>query len=444
MHFSYNKTIQNEKNFTETITKIENLLRVWRQRNLTLQGKITVFKSLAISKIIHIAYLSDIPNYVLESLKKIQNDFIWSGKRAKIKHLTLCNSYEMGGLQSVDIETKMIALHLSWIKRLFDPSHQQWKTIPLFYLNQAFGQYAFHPSFSPKCDAIMGSLPLFYRNIAVRWKNCSTPPITPDSILDQCFWYNDYIKIANSTFIFKEFERAGINYLHQIINPNGTLKTWLEIQNTFALDNRLHFKYIQLTNAIPLNWRHTRPEDALNAPNPEKGLLQSTRLIPLNELTSKRVYSLIIRKRNHIPTAQASYSARFPNLMEKDWIRIYTLPRKTTRDTYTRVFQYRILNNIIFLNENLFQFGLSDTNLCSYCRNSPENLMHLYTTCPITMQLWVDLKQALNPFYEIDDLQPQSVLLGFYATPQLNLLSNQLLLILKKYIYNVEANVLYI
>ena len=177
----------------------------------------------------------------------------------------------------------------------------------------------------------------------------------------------------------------------------------------------------------------------LNAPNPQKGLFQSTRLIPINDLTSKRVYSLIIRKRNHTPTGQASYCARFPNLIDKDWLRIYTLPRKTTRDTYTRVFQYRILNNILFLNEKLFQFGLSDTNLCSYCRNSPENLMHLYTTCPITMQLWVDLKQALNPFYEIDDLQPQSVLLGFYATPQLNLLSNQLLLIFKKYIYNSRS-----
>ena len=55
------------------------------------------------------------------------------------------------------------------------------------------------------------------------------------------------------------------------------------------------------------------------------------------------------------------------------------------------------------------------------------------------MQLWVDLKQALNPFYEIYDLQPQSVLLGFYATPQLNLLSNQLLLIFKKYIYNSRS-----
>ena len=55
------------------------------------------------------------------------------------------------------------------------------------------------------------------------------------------------------------------------------------------------------------------------------------------------------------------------------------------------------------------------------------------------MQLWVDLKHALNPFLEIDDLQPQSVLLGFYEAPQFNLLSNQLLLNFKMYVYNSRS-----
>ena len=50
VHFSYNKTKQDEKNFLETITKIQNVLRIWRIRSLTLEGKIIVFKTLAISK----------------------------------------------------------------------------------------------------------------------------------------------------------------------------------------------------------------------------------------------------------------------------------------------------------------------------------------------------------------------------------------------------------
>ena len=50
VHFSYNKTNHDEKKFLETITKIQIVLRTWRMRSLTLEGKIIVFKILAISK----------------------------------------------------------------------------------------------------------------------------------------------------------------------------------------------------------------------------------------------------------------------------------------------------------------------------------------------------------------------------------------------------------
>jgi hypothetical protein len=136
LHFSYNEKLKNEKNFTDTVSKIENLLRVWRLRNLTLEGKITIFKTLAISGVVYNAYLSGVPDYVITALKKIQNNFLWDGKKAKIKHDTLCNFYEKGGLQSVDIDFKFKALQLSWIKRLYDSNDHQWKKIPLFFLKK--------------------------------------------------------------------------------------------------------------------------------------------------------------------------------------------------------------------------------------------------------------------------------------------------------------------
>ena len=39
-HFSYNKTLQQENNFKKPISKIENVLKAWRMRHLTLEGKI--------------------------------------------------------------------------------------------------------------------------------------------------------------------------------------------------------------------------------------------------------------------------------------------------------------------------------------------------------------------------------------------------------------------
>ena len=52
IHFSYKKKKRNEKNFLNSITKIQNALKVWQMRHLTLEGKIIVFKTLAISKIV--------------------------------------------------------------------------------------------------------------------------------------------------------------------------------------------------------------------------------------------------------------------------------------------------------------------------------------------------------------------------------------------------------
>ena len=65
VHFTYNKTLFTDKNFISVVDKIENVLKMWRLRNLTLLGKITIFKTLAISKIIYISYMSTVPTKIV-------------------------------------------------------------------------------------------------------------------------------------------------------------------------------------------------------------------------------------------------------------------------------------------------------------------------------------------------------------------------------------------
>ena len=69
IHYSYNQALENDQNFTDHIIKIENVLKLWRSRSLNLEGKITVFKCLALSKIIHLALVKPIPNTTIEELK---------------------------------------------------------------------------------------------------------------------------------------------------------------------------------------------------------------------------------------------------------------------------------------------------------------------------------------------------------------------------------------
>ena len=84
VNFTYNQQIYLEKNFIEVVEKIEKVLSIWRWRNLSLSGKITVFKSLAFSKIIFISYLNDVPVTIIKKIEQIQKDFIWNGNKPRI------------------------------------------------------------------------------------------------------------------------------------------------------------------------------------------------------------------------------------------------------------------------------------------------------------------------------------------------------------------------
>ena len=73
IYFSYNKKLENEKSFLECITKVIN---IWKMRNLSLHEKITIFQTLALSKLIHLALVTNVPTATIELLSKIPKEFL--------------------------------------------------------------------------------------------------------------------------------------------------------------------------------------------------------------------------------------------------------------------------------------------------------------------------------------------------------------------------------
>ena len=62
VHFSYNKNFEQDKNFCKHIAQKENKLKLWPMRQLTLEERITVFKSLTASKVIHLLLITKLHN----------------------------------------------------------------------------------------------------------------------------------------------------------------------------------------------------------------------------------------------------------------------------------------------------------------------------------------------------------------------------------------------
>ena len=120
MHFSYSQSLCNDRNYLTVLKSVQEVLNLWSARGLTLAGRIQVFKTFGISKILHISYMNQVPPHIIEELKKIHSSFIWKGKKTKIKHSSLIGDFASGGYKDIDIDSKIKSLHLMWVKRLCD------------------------------------------------------------------------------------------------------------------------------------------------------------------------------------------------------------------------------------------------------------------------------------------------------------------------------------
>ena len=398
IHYSYNQALENDQNFTDQINKIENVLKLWRSRSLNLEGKITVFKSLALSKIIHLALVKAIPNTTVEEVNKIQKNFIWNNSKPKIKNCILSGSYLDGGLKNVNIKAKIISLQCSWIKRLFNNNSHNWKIIPLGFINKYLGNnFKFHSDLQIDSKYVK-TFPKYFKEVINAWsRNLACKPNIPSAILSQFLWFNNFICIDNSFIHFRCFSDKGISFISDLFDSNGHLKPWNDIRLEYNLDEKYKFKWIRLIHATPKSWKESLAFDNGNSNNlfiQDHHLLKKHQISCLPKLNSKELYLMQIVLEYKKPTSQVYFENIFNNF-NFDWNKIYILPRLVTLDSVLRSFQYKVLHNVLYLNQNLFIFRTVSSPLSSFCNREEETTLHTFYSCIFSKALWNDLKTSV-------------------------------------------------
>ena len=150
----------------------------------------------------------------------------------------------------------------------------------------------------------------------------------------------------------------------------------------FHLRNNHKIYWLQIIDAFPKTWKDIILKDKGNAKNLvifDHHIVRNSQIHSLNKLTSKQLYLILVEANTVKPTAQ-DY---FENLFETsqfNWKKIYFLIHNTTLDTKARMFQYKVLHNILYANKMLFKFGKVTSPRCSFCKLHDEAIMHLFMT----------------------------------------------------------------
>ena len=98
--FSTNLKDITELNFSDRLNDIQNGISMWKKRNLTVLGKITVVKTILLSKLTHlfISLLSPSKVYI-KALETIFYNYIWGSKTDRISRNQLVKDYREGGVE---------------------------------------------------------------------------------------------------------------------------------------------------------------------------------------------------------------------------------------------------------------------------------------------------------------------------------------------------------
>ena len=231
-----------------------------------------------------------------------------------------------------------------------------------------------------------------------RWAKLFTSTVTvPSTIVSQCLWFNKEIQVGNKCIYFSKFAEKDINFLGHYFDSAGKLKSWEIFKEEYNLTEACRFQWLQIIHSIPKQKERIASFDG----NLESLLIKDHNLIKkhqvysITRLDSKELYKLQIILRCKKPTSQ-SYFENYFKTDDFDWKKIYVIPRIVTIDTKQRAFQYKILNNILYLNKMLFLFGITKNSMCSFCKTQEETIMHSFYDCAHTQLLWKKLQTYLS------------------------------------------------
>ena len=119
-----------------------------------------------------------------------------------------------------------------------------------------------------------------------------------------------------------------------------------------------------------------------------------------------------------------------------DWGYIYSSPFRATRNTKLQNFQFKFLHRITATNSFLFKCGLKETEICTFCTETKDNLLHLFWECTYSKIVWFSLVNVLeNCAVNLQYLYAPNIILGIMNPLDQDNTINHVILILKYCLY---------
>ena len=445
IYFHPDWMIMHKENYENALTKINTIINKWTNRSLSIPGKITIINSLIASQLVYKFMSIPSPNeQFFKEYKRIILEFLWSKKPSKIKYNKLVQKYEDGGLKLIDLRSKDIALKAAWVPRWKAKKSQA--DLNWIYINLPIKDERIWLCNISQRDLTnlvkVGKLDMGYQ-VLKAWNRLNYSTVLDQEMFTHTpIWLNSEIRRADEPFVITSLINSNMKTLADIWNRDeGRFLKYNEILHQIGTIRHLdQLRYNSVISAIPNMWKqlikHLEFDEEASKENRIDKLCKHAK--PSNKLYWQHVDATIKCVDSSCLMWATELKIHPDNLGEK-WEYYLLKARTISNSAKLRYFQYRILNHKITTNVMRAKWDQNISELCSFCFNERETVMHIMVECPNVAKLWKTLSNWCNYHYEIKTVfDASTIILNDYQGKEKNYV-NTLILILKQFIYSQKC-----
>ena len=402
VYFGYNKTVIEEKNWKNKVETIKKILNKWHYRDLTMQGRILIIKTLALSQVVYLISSLCVPEWVINDLNKEFYSFVWKYRRDKISRKVLSNELENGGLNMIDLRAFCSASKAIWAQRLLTSETETWSIIPNKYMEKCDIKLLMNMNIGSKKIKLPIKLPNFYEDVLFSWFSCgggSKAPQNSAEIRQQLIWGNKHIQTKGKTLFYQNWYNCNINFIDDLIDNGGNLKTGAEIFQSLKDTSRTNWliEYNTILKSIPKAWK-----DKIKETNAHSKVKKELKPFIFDgykyiyELPSKikDYYKILIKRIVEKSYIEKHWNSVIPN--KPNWNDIWRIRIREQQDKKLSEFHYKLIHKILPCQENLFKWKISNSNTCRFGCQALETYNHLFLTCPRLNKVTIKLENIFR------------------------------------------------
>ena len=219
-----------------------------------------------------------------------------------------------------------------------------------------------------------------------------------------CLWNNEKIKYLNNIIFFENWTKK-ITYINEIIENDGTIKNFRDIETLLGPSPTLHFEYMIIRAAVMSYIKKTPGDISIERQEDKWSILEGK-----NTPSAKQFRKFINNFKYSEPCATRFWLNKFNVVLDDQFL---TISKKVTKESRLRELHWKIVHNIYPTNILLFRMGIANSNKCTYCQQEIDFIEHFFFECTKIRTLWTHIESLFQTkFGKHIIIKKEDVLLG--------------------------------